>query len=816
MSNAARIAIALTLTSVLLSGCSPAREAYKRAESEAELHQWDRAVMAYSKAVSLAPDNTEYSIALSRARFRASQEHFQLGKKYLAQGQLDLAIGELQATTMLDPSNQYATDELAAAVRKWQEDRLSEDQKTDLEKLKEKMSIIGTAPPKLDPASNLPIFLKFEDQEIGKIYDALSRVTGINFFYDDKLDLTKKVSIDVARVPFEKAMDILMLQNKHFYKVLDDNSIIIADDTRQKRQEYEDEVIQTFFLSNADVKDVQTILRTLLDARKIAQNTQLNSITIRDTPEKVAIAARIIEMNDKTKAELVIDVELLQINRTTLTTLGIDLTAKTFGINFTGSDGGIPLNNLKLLENRGSWVLSPIPGFVLNFLKSDSDTRVVARPQLRVSEGEKANLHIGDRIPIPTTTFNTATTVGTNVVPITSFTYQEVGIIIEIEPRVHHNKEVTLKILIEVSDVTGDVQAGGGVSQPIIGSREISTVIRLKDGETNLLAGLISEATRSSLSGVPGLSDIPILKRLFGSTEEEVRQIDIVLTLTPHIIRTPDIRERDLRALWIGREGNLKLKGSEGSAFGSPFVGEEGEATLRAESPIRPVAEFLGSADLLPATLRDVDLPGIGFDEAPGPQEVPEGAAAIEPEAEPEPEPVAAEPVTPPAVADDAAEPTSAADDTQPAPSEAEPPPPPAPAGPLELALAPPLLVARAGSDFNLVLNVSGANDLGRIIFTLEWDEALLIYRSVSAGNLFSRTGKLPSFQFQKLGNNRVRVDTSLRGGEGATGVGPIALVRFRASAVGASELKILDVEAFDAAGNPVTVSARGGKVLVQ
>jgi general secretion pathway protein D len=856
------VLVVLVLPALLLTACSPAAKTFKQAEREAAQHNWDQAVLLYSKAAALKPNNMQYSIALSRARFRASQAHFELAKKYQAQGNLDLAISELQATVLLDASNQFAADQLKAAVAQWRESKLDEDERTELERLKEEMKIIGTAPPKLDPKSNIPIVLKFEDQEIGKIYDALSRVTGLNFFYDDKLDLTKKVSVDVAKVSFEKAMDILMLQNKHFYKVIDQNSILIAEDTRQKRQEYEDEVIQTFFLSNADVKDVQTILRTLLDARKVAQNTQLNAITIRDSPEKVAIARRIIEANDKAKAELIIDVELLQINRSTLRNLGIDLTTKSLGISFNGSDAGLPLNSLNLLKDTGSWTLSPIPGFVFNFLKSDSDSKAIAKPQMRVSEGEKANLHIGDRIPIPTTTFNTGSTVGTNVVPITSFTYQEVGIIIEIEPRVHHNREVTLNLVVEISDVTGEVNAGGGVSQPIIGSREIVTVIRLKDGETNMLAGLLSEGERTSLSGVAGLSSIPVLKRIFGSTEKEVRQTDIVLTLTPHIIRIPDIGERDLEAMWIGREGNLKLKGSEGSAFGSPF--SEGEAVVGRDLPMLPMGDILQNTDLVPIVLSDQTL-----DRYLGPTKAQKAAGEVEAEDEfPErgPEDVVSPPgdagAPPPPPAGEEAGPGAESggfgEDTEgplgpqiPVPSVAEPEVPepqiPVPGGgqveeppsdvvpaegeepeaqtvppdslpliPFHLGCSPPTLIATPGSDFNQVIQVTGGADIARMTMTLEWDDSLLSYRSINAGNFFRQSGGSPSFQFRRVGTNQVRIETGLPGGRSASGVGAVALLRFRALAEGTSPLRFVAVEAYDSQGRQLEADVTDGRVVVQ
>src|SRR6185503_16105412 len=211
----------------------------------------------------------------------------------------------------------------------------------------------------------------------------------------------KKVNIDLVDVNFAKALEILMAQNKHFYKIWDENTIMIADDNQQKHKEYDDLVIQTFYLSNADVKNVQVLLRTLLDARQLAQNDRLNAITIRDTPDRVQVAAKIIEANDKAKSELIVDIELLEINRTLLQNLGIDLFGPGGGsgksLNLTyGGGTSVPLNNLDLLKQAGSYLIGPIPGVVVNFLKTDADAQVIAKPQLRVSEGEKATVRIGD------------------------------------------------------------------------------------------------------------------------------------------------------------------------------------------------------------------------------------------------------------------------------------------------------------------------------------------------------------------------------------------------------------------------------------
>src|SRR4029077_10896903 len=331
-----------------------------------------------------------------------------------------------------------------------------------------------------------------------------------------------------------------------------------------------DLVIQTFFLSNADVKETLTILRSLIDARKIAVNDQLNAIILRDTGDKAKGAERIIESNDKAKAEVVIDVELLQINSGRLRELGTALSSYSVSqsLNFgqastgTGGTGGtstpsaVRLSDLQFI-NQSNWLLT-IPSFVYNFIKTNTDPQLLPKPQLRISEGEKASLVIGDRVPIPLTTFNTQNAGGQGgIVPITSFQYQDVGIRIDMEPRVHHNQEVTLKIKVEVSNLNGNVAGSGGQSQPIIGTRPIDSTIRLQDGETNFLAGLIRSDLTDSDQGIPGLSDIPIIGRLFSDKHTESQRTDVILTLTPHIIRNAEITEEDLQPIWVGTEANI-------------------------------------------------------------------------------------------------------------------------------------------------------------------------------------------------------------------------------------------------------------------
>jgi hypothetical protein len=314
----------------------------------------------------------------------------------------------------------------------------------------------------------------------------------------------------------------------------------------------------------------------LIDAKKIATNEQLNAIILRDTADKVKVAERIIRANDKARAEVVVDIELLQLNSSKLLDLGVTWPSSlSTQINTGSEDNTVRLSDLGDL-NQSNWTIT-VPSFAYDFVKTSTDAQLLAKPQLRISEGERATLTIGDRVPVPVTSFNTGNTIGGNIVPITSFQYQDVGIKISIEPRVHHNKEVTLTIQVEVSNLSGEV-VSGGQSQPIIGTRNIESTIRLKDGETNFLAGLLRTDETRSESGLPGLSELPIIGRLFGSNRNSNQRTDVILTLTPRIIRSADITEEDLLPIWVGTESNITFRG------GSPRVESEVDGPFDGES----------------------------------------------------------------------------------------------------------------------------------------------------------------------------------------------------------------------------------------
>ena len=553
----------ITLAAVTF-GC--AGHGTTRLAQQAEVSgDWDRAVVHYLEAVRENPDSLRLKAALMRAKIEASLVHFKKGRQFHAAGYMERALLELRQAVELDPTNQFAEVELDK-VREEIRDREENRSDDSIDDMKEKTRGMRALPPTLNPKSEEPITLTFpEPANVKDIYRALGKAFSINVLFDPKLR-DQKIAIELVDVTPQNGFEIVMRTVGHFYKILDEHSVIIADDTPQNRRVYEDQVIQTFFLSNADVKDVMTMVRSLIGAKNVAANEQLNAIVLRDSADKVKVAEQIILANDKAKAEVVVDVELLQIDTTKLRELGMALSQNQITTTLdTGSEDALRLSDLEFL-NQNNWALT-IPSFLFNFIKTNGDAQTLAQPKLRITEGEKASLVIGDRVPIPTTTFNTQNAgANTGIIPVTSFQYQEVGIKIEIEPRVHHNEEVTLTLTVEVSDIASFVQGSGGQQQPVIGTRKIESNIRLRDGETNFLAGLIRTVERQDESGIPGLSDIPLIGRLFRNTRSEGSRSDIVLTLTPHIIRRADITESDLRPIWVGTEQNITFRG------GSPQV----------------------------------------------------------------------------------------------------------------------------------------------------------------------------------------------------------------------------------------------------
>ncbi|HUP42475.1 MAG TPA: secretin N-terminal domain-containing protein [Thermoanaerobaculia bacterium] len=828
-----RTLTALVAVVVLVTGCTGFRAA-RRAEIASQSGNWDDAVLHWTKALEEEPNNIAFQGNLLRARVRASQEHFKRGKEFHDAGILERAMIEYQQAAQLDQSNQYAQVELQRVREELAAARAGTDVETIAE-MKRRSQGIRPQPPLLNPRSDEPISLEFpEPVPITSIYRSLGKAFGINVLFDPALK-DVELPIVLKDVTAQDALEILMRAAGHFYKVLDPQTIMIAADTPQNRRNYEDLVIQSFFLSNADVKEALTVLRSLIGARQIAMNEQLNAIILRDTADKVKVAEKIIETIDKAKAEVVIDVELLQLSTNKIRDLGAQLStySVTQSLDLGSENAVLHLSDLQFL-NQSNWALT-IPNVVYNFVKTDTDAQLLAQPKLRISEGEKARLVIGDRVPIPVTSFNTSATVGSNIVPITSFQYQDVGITINIEPRVHHNREVTLKLTVEVSQVTGQVSAGSGQApQPIIGTRTIESTIRLKDGETNLLAGLIRRDDAATDSGVPGLSDIPVLGRLFSKNNTENRRTDVILTLTPHIVRLPDITETDLLPIWVGTEQNITFRGGSPrveSDVEGPFDGGEAASPEEIRERIR---ERLQS---LPRGLQGDEPPeqqplSPGQELVPG---LPPPSSSIFDEEEEEeelplPEFFEEEGEQPPAVMREqaaldfvveelVAETTRLAAATDEAAAfgrfAAVTASPLATATDVVLRMVPAEVAVAVGDSFELALTARALAPLSHLPVTLVFDPAVVAVERVEAGPFLGGPGAAEVLSDRSQPGRLVLGASRLGESVGVAGEGVIARVVFRAVGPGSAGLRFERARALDAGLRPLALDTRPAAVEV-
>ncbi len=576
--------VAAALLILPLVSCA-SYNAYEKARGAEKAKDWDTAVAQYQKALDVDPDNMRYRMSFERARLEGSRVHFEKGKTLRAAADsatgaerirlAELAATELQITIKLDPTNQYAGVEFGKAVRMVQEAQaLMTADTTTFEQMKKRASLTKAQPPVLNPASNEPISLSFpRDTPVKDIYRALGNAFGINILFDQGTK-DDRISIELKDVTAQQALERVMQAANHFYKVLDEHTIIVVPDNPQARRDYEDLVIRTFYLSNGDAEQVTNVVRTMIEARNVFPLKALNAITIRDTADKVRIAEKIIEANDKAKAEVVVDVELLQMDLNKTRNIGMDIIGTSGSIgpgsittDTAGKETFTPISSTTLNQLRGlksNNFMFAMPTLEYNLLKQIGNAELLANPELRISEGEKATLHIGQRIPVPVSTFTSIATAGSGgtYAPVTSFQYQDVGIKVSIEPRVHHNREVTLKLTVEVSNQGPSVSGGAGQpAQPTFATRTIESTIRLKDGETNFLAGLIQDTKTEQNNQTPFLGEIPIIGRLFTTQQLGEIRTDLILTMTPHIIRIPDITEDDLAPMWVGTQNNLTFRG---------------------------------------------------------------------------------------------------------------------------------------------------------------------------------------------------------------------------------------------------------------
>lgn len=586
----ALLAVALALACSAACATAGSLRAGQRAE---QAQNYDLAVAEYTKALRAKPDDRDARVSLDRARLRAADAHFSLGRRLASRNRFEEALIELQIANELNPASADIEAELRRARAGLRAKlALGSEGQTALQTLVQRSRL--QAPPGLDLPEDVTMpsaIVTGPSTSSRELYQMLAKFANVNIIFDPSFQ-SLPAQVDFRGNTLRDALDAVSTSTRNFWRMTAPRTITIVPDTPAKRREYQEEVVRTFYLSNADLKETADMLRVVVDARQVFATTATNSLTLRDTPERIEAVGRLLNAIDKARPEVVIDIELLEVDRERFKEYGLQIaSANAAGINggLSVNEDGLTLQGLRSLS-QSDVIVFGLPALYYRLLKTDTNTRTLASPHIRMSDGIATQARFGERVPVPVTTFVPFAQGGVNQQPITSVVYEPIGVNIDILPRLHHDDQVTLTLKVEVSNVSG----AGFQGLPTFGSRMVTTTIRLRDGETNILAGMIRDDERTVLQGIPGLSDLPIVGRLFGRNQRQTKETDIVITMTPHIVRVLDLTEEDLRAFKMARDASPAGAMPTGDMLGLPQTVPRDPIPFGGEFGIQPGAPLTG------------------------------------------------------------------------------------------------------------------------------------------------------------------------------------------------------------------------------
>jgi len=747
---------------VVLAGTVPllaenAHTAYNKGRDAEQRQDYERAFEYYQEAYRQKPKDLRYRTAYEHTKFLASAAHVHRGQLLRDSGKLDEAVVEFQKASIVDPSSFIAQQELRRTQDMINQAVNPPQAVAPTPNSLRRRLAEAQGPVELSSISNVPITLKLtEDTKV--IYETVGKLAGINVLFDPDYT-SRKIRIELNGVTLEEALGIIALESKTFWRPVTPNTIFVAADNPAKRKELDQSVIKTFYLSNlsqaTELQDVVNAMRTLLEVQRIQQLQSQNAVIVRGTPDQLALAQKLVDDLDKAKAEVIIDVVVMQVSKDRTRTLGITPpTSTSISLNgninntttpgSTGSSSGSGSGNGSINLNRignlnATDFTITIPGITASAIMGDSNTKIIQNPQIRALDGQKATLKIGDRIPVATGSFQPGIGgVGINPLVNTQFQYLDVGVNIDITPRVHAGREVTLKISLDISQQTGSSNIGG-ISQPIIGQRKIEHEIRLKEGEVNLLGGLMEDSQTQSMSGLPLLAQIPFLKYFFGSDTRDHSEQETVFALIPHIVRGLDVNDSNQQMIDVGTANSLQLR-------------------------------HVSKVESAPAT----------------PSIVPAGGAPAQPGT-----PGPAQPVAPK---------------------------PAAPAAGTSFLFDPGTLTQTKGSTFTVNIVISGAQNVYSVPLQLNYDPSKLQLVNVSNGGFLSQDGQTVALvhrEDEATGTLQITATRPPNSG-GVSGQGTVVTLTFMAKAPGQSPLTITRGGARDPAMQPIMVNGAQAVVTIQ
>jgi general secretion pathway protein D len=767
-------AAALFATAATLEGRTRKGDKYyKDAEAAAAKKDWDAAVDLYQKAVDEDPKDSSYLIGMRKARFEAGALHVEQGRALRSKGMLEQAAAEFERAIIIDPSSAVALQELKRTQDMLGQapDSAAARGLTPIEQARREDDELFSrmeGPPELKPAIQKVPMLKINNQPWQRVYESICKIFGINLVVDPQPGSTPNRNIDVelTDATVDQALDFVALKTHTFWKPVSSNTVFVTDDSTNKRRDYEDWVVKTFYVTNVtsaqEFTEIATAVRTIANIRTVFTVAAQKAMVVRGTADAVALAGKLIRDLDKPKPEVIVDVYIMEANSARTRDLAATIVnAATAGLNvpisFTrgtsttaaggGANGGaatgtpvgtIGLGSLDKLSLND--FTATLPGALLQAMLSDNRTKLLNQPQVRASDGQKVQLKIGDQVPIATGTFSTAVgTVGGFPSANTQFQFKDVGITVEVTPQVHSADDVSMHVLVEVSAVKS-YQDVGGVKQPLIGTRHDETDIRLREGEVSILGGLEGTQDSTVANGIPGLMSLPILgKFLFGSDHTENDKQELLIAMVPHIVRGQDYTRENLRTVLSGTDQVVKL-----SYAPSPEESGAGAQQAPAAEPPKP-----GSV----------------------PQGSPQGSPAI---------------------------------------------PPPAAA---RVQFVPGTLTVSANSPFMLNVQLQSVADaLSVAPLKVKWDPALMRLTDITPGDLLTRDeGRVTSVKDIRndIGEATLTI-TRAPGSSGISGSGPVATLNFVSLAKGSGTVNVTELGLKNSQNQAIPVALSSVPVTIQ
>jgi general secretion pathway protein D len=766
---------------------------------QAELRQdYDAALNAYHQALLKKPGDVRYRSHYERMKFLASVTHVDRGRVLRQSGDIAGALAEFRRAVEIDSGNQTAQQELeqldqerpppsSPAAPAPPSPQASEEAQT----LKDIGSVSG--PVVLKPVSTDPITLHMVE-DVKVIYQAIGKAAGLNVLFDPDYT-SKRIPVDLTNVTLSDALRIVGTIAGTFYKPVTSNTIFVAQNTRTKRTDLDEQAVQTFYLTNAaqqnDGNEIVTGIRNLLDPSvKVYLVASQNAIVMRATPDQLLLAQKLLNDLDRAKPEVVVDVAILEVNRDKIRNLGITLpqsisltpqaspsTTTTSGGSSSGggtttTPSNFTLNSLAHL-NATNFAVG-ITGGTLNALLTDTDTRILQNPRIRATDGQHASLKIGQKIPIATGSYNAGVSTGVASIGVqTQFTYIDVGVNIDMTPTVHFDHEITLKMKIEVSSQNGQVTISG-VTEPIIGQRIIEQTIQLKEGEPSILAGIITKQDNKNVSGTPGLGELPFFKFFFSSQSKEVQENEIVFLLIPHIVRESVLTRMNTRAIDTGTGQSFELRHvaaageQSGADLGNPTPASQVKPTVT--GPATTAANAAAAmVNQLKQQAQPIAPPGTTTPDATAPQAQPQVQPQIQ---------------TPNGIP------------------------------PVSLSVVPADSSQTVGSTFQVAVMLNNGHDIASVPIQLQFNPAVLQLVNVDAGDFLSRDGQAVAIAHRDEGNGLVTISTSRPpNAAGVNGQGSVATLTFKATAAGDSNLALVKVGALNSA--QATLPAVGSQAVV-